>query len=122
MGKVFWKSLVAACMSSSKKWPAKFTVMRKAGKKMQDKEVSRYVKGDLVAEGTPAIPVDHKTTGSLADQGKLITARRLRREITVIILGNEGSAGARAGAPELAGLKKDGKHLVERLNKIAQAR
>lgn len=99
-------------------WPGKFTILQPADKgKTKESEVNRYTdKGKL--DGEHALPIQPKSVAGFTDLTLIYKLRNALTDLRLMIEGNESPEN-----PSLAtdGLLKDGKELVEGLERVARA-
>ncbi len=101
-----------------KAWPAKFTVRKRVGRKMQDAEAERYLKGKILGTSPNqviAIPVDRKTTAQFGSKAAVQRLSKSFRDMRELV------NGVQSPVPQLQtdGLVKEGKLLLEALGKVA---
>jgi hypothetical protein len=98
-------------------WPAKFTVVSGSGKKKEEAEVSMWDGKGKVTAPKVAIPIDPKTSARFTDLTLLFKLRKAMSDTNVIIDGQDSPVPSQ----QTDGLLKEGKNLVEGLQKVSRA-
>lgn len=91
-------------------FPAKYKVVGKPA----DKEVTRWVKGELPGGDATAIPIDPKTTAVFATDPNVGRFYKALLDMRTVLQGNKDNP-----TTETPGLLKDGEDLVNELHKAA---
>ncbi len=99
-------------------WPGKFTILQPADKgKTKESEVNRYTdKGKL--DGEHAMPIQPQSVAGFTDLTLIYKLRNALTDLRLMIDGNESPENPSAATD---GLLKDGKELIEGLEKVARA-
>ena len=104
---------------SEKKWPAKYKVKQRQGKKVVDVETERSFKPkDNLFDGKKAIPVEPRSVAAFTSQKMVFELRKALRGTSQIIVGIESPRPDQ----QRDGLIKIGERLAEQLDKTSKAR
>jgi hypothetical protein len=96
-------------------WKGDFPAKYKIAAKPADKDVVRWVKGDLTGgSDTIAVPIDPKTTAAFASDPAVGRFYKALLDMRTVLQGNKDNP-----TTETAGLLKDGEELVNELHKQA---
>ena len=96
-------------------WPAKITIVKGKGKKAKEEELKRFDGKGKVGQDKLALPIEHKSASQFTDLTLIYALRKALGDTRSMIDGVESNIPAQ----QKDGLLKDGKQLVEELNKIA---
>jgi hypothetical protein len=97
-----------------KDWAEKYKVTKLEGGKPAEKEVKRYVKGDLPGNDPVAIPVDPKTTAAFTSDVMLGRLNKAIYDLRVELEGNKENP-----TNETPGIIKSGEDLANELHKAS---
>lgn len=101
-----------------KDWPAKYKVTRlektREGSKSVEKEVTRWIKGDLTGSDLIAVPIDPPTVAAFTSEQIVFKLAGAMRDIRQLLEGNKDNP-----TTETPGLLKEGDDLANELHKIS---